>query len=97
MNECIEISVLGQTDGAIWKRGLDMKTLERKITREQAQLLFDVQDDSALQYYLRLVPVDELGYETAKGGAFQTDDEALQWIARAGRDVWKDIEEHERV
>jgi hypothetical protein len=61
-----------------------MGTLERKITREQAQLLFDDIDTNATLFYLRLVPADgHMTVSTCTGVEYDdhiTEQDAMEFI-----------------
>jgi hypothetical protein len=61
-----------------------MKTLEREITREQAQLLFDI-DSTMIASKYRLILKPEIAAEP-----FESEQEAMDWIEAATAEWWDD-------
>jgi hypothetical protein len=62
-----------------------MKTLERKITREQAQLLFDLPDDGINVYRLRLVPASDDFGRPSDAVPFETELELREFMDWANK------------
>jgi hypothetical protein len=63
-----------------------METLEREITREQAQLLFNLPDDGVKVYRLRLVPaLNDTGKEQ-EASPFETEQELAEFMGWANRE-----------
>ncbi|MDR1015800.1 MAG: hypothetical protein LBL86_12615 [Coriobacteriales bacterium] len=59
-----------------------MRTLEREITREQAQLLFDIDSTMTAPKY-RLILKPEIAVEPFKG-----EQEAMDWIEATTAEWW---------
>jgi hypothetical protein len=61
-----------------------MKVLERKITREQAQLLFDDVEGDVSAYVLRLIPLTEQATTYSRNGIEYddrtTEHDAMEFI-----------------
>jgi hypothetical protein len=68
-----------------------MKTLEKKITREQAALLFDVNEAPAAAYYLRLVPITADSTASCEFELFANDAEATDWADSMSFEWWDEV------
>jgi hypothetical protein len=62
-----------------------MKTLEREITREQAQLLFDIDSTMVAPKY-RLILQPEIIVEP-----FESEQEAMDWIEATTAEWWDEV------
>jgi hypothetical protein len=65
-----------------------MGILEKQITREQAQLLFDVSDADATLYYLRLIPIYHAEDAESEYTLFADDREVTDWADAMSFEWW---------
>jgi hypothetical protein len=62
-----------------------MRTLEREITREQAELLFDI-DSTMIAPKYRLILKPEIPVEP-----FKSEQEAMDWIDATTAEWWDEV------